>query len=163
MPDSLTSHAPANYRCPFCAIVRGEERSDVATNQADVVLRKERVTAFVSSHQWPNNPGHLLVVPNEHFENLYTLPDSFGHPILSAVQTLARALKVVHEYPGISPRANTTSPRAARTYGIITFTSFPDITPTTSTAPNASERPLERASPGRRGSGTHLKPSRGSE
>jgi histidine triad (HIT) family protein len=24
--------------------------------------------------EWPNNPGHVPVVPNRHFENIYDLP-----------------------------------------------------------------------------------------
>ena len=58
------SHAPADYICPFCMIVRGIERPDIATRQADVVLRTSEITAFVASHPWPRNPGHVLVIPN---------------------------------------------------------------------------------------------------
>lgn len=102
--DSRQSHAPATYRCPFCAIVRGEERPDVATKHGDVVLRTEQITAFVASHQWPNNPGHVLVIPNDHFENLYVLPSHLARPIQDMSQTIARALKTAFKCPGTSTR-----------------------------------------------------------
>lgn len=100
----MRSHAPPHYRCPFCAIVRGKERPDVSTQQADVVLRAPQVTAFVCSHQWPNNPGHVLVVPNAHIENLYVLPDDLALPLQSTVRAVALALKTAFDCPGTSTR-----------------------------------------------------------
>ena len=104
MNADFPSHAPAGYQCPFCAIVRGKERPDVATKQDDVVLRAELVTAFVSSHQWPNNPGHVLIIPNDHFENLYALPSNLAIPIQVTSQTIAKALKTAFKCPGTSTR-----------------------------------------------------------
>lgn len=75
------SHTPPDYQCPFCAIVAGDERSGIITTQAEILVRTPVVTAFVSSHQWPNNNGHVLVVPNEHIENLYTLPSRLVVPL----------------------------------------------------------------------------------
>ena len=100
----MDSHAPINYQCPFCAIVRGEERDDVATKQNDIVLRRTDITAFICSHQWPNNPGHVLVIPNKHIENIYTLPDSLALPLQSTVKSVALALKKAFDCPGISTR-----------------------------------------------------------
>ena len=104
MNADFPSHAPAGYPCPFCAIVRGEEKPDVATKQDDVVLRTELVTAFVGSHQWPNNSGHVLVIPNDHFENLYSLPTDLAIPIQEMSKTIARALKAAFKCPGTSTR-----------------------------------------------------------
>ena len=100
----MSSHAPPHYQCPFCAIVRGEERDDVATRQEDIVLRASEVTAFISSHQWPNNPGHVLVIPNEHKENIYSLPDALAIPLQSTVRSIALALKTAFDCPETSTR-----------------------------------------------------------
>ena len=100
----MIRHAPPNYKCPFCAIVRGEERADVATKQEDVVLTTPDVTAFISSHQWPNNPGHVIAIPNKHIENLYALPDDLAIPLQSTVRSVALALKTVYDCPGTSTR-----------------------------------------------------------
>ena len=100
----MRNHAPKDYKCPFCAIVQGEEGDGVATRQADVVLRAELVTAFVSSHQWPNNPGHVLVVPNRHVENLYGLSEDLAAPLQRVVRTVALGLLAAFDCPGTSTR-----------------------------------------------------------
>lgn len=95
-------HAPVDYDCPFCKIVRGQRSQN--TTEADVVLRDDRVTAFMASRNWPNNRGHVLVVPNEHYENIYELPDELGTPIQSAVRRIALAMKHAYGCDGISTR-----------------------------------------------------------
>ena len=76
----MHSHAPSGYACPFCSIVGGRFK-DVVSNEEDIVLRTALTTAFVASHQWPVNPGHVLVVPNDHYENVYSLPVYLAGPI----------------------------------------------------------------------------------
>ncbi|MBT4609419.1 MAG: HIT family protein [Gemmatimonadetes bacterium] len=100
----MTSHAPEGYDCPFCAVVQGTEKDGVATKQVDIVHQTDLLTAFVSSHQWPANPGHVLIVPNGHVENLYELPSEWAEPFQAATQLLARALKKAFDCPGISTR-----------------------------------------------------------
>ncbi|MEM7362808.1 MAG: HIT family protein [Pseudomonadota bacterium] len=97
-------HAPDNYDCPFCRIVVGDFGEGVATTADDVVLRSDLVTAFVASHQWPNNPGHVLVVPNQHFENIYTLPTELALPIHRIARSLAIAMKEAFSCTGTSTR-----------------------------------------------------------
>ena len=97
-------HAPPGYRCPFCAIARGVEEASVLTTQAEVVLRGDDVIAFIAAHQWPNNPGHVLVIPNAHFENLYDLPDWLGAPLHVAARRLALAMKRAYRCHGTSTR-----------------------------------------------------------
>ena len=98
------SHQPSAYRCPVCRIVAGEDLPGNFTKQADVVFRDGTVTAFVSSAWWPANPGHVLVVPNDHYENIYDIPD----PVLAAVQLvgkrMALALKTAYGCDGTSFR-----------------------------------------------------------
>ena len=64
----MHNHAPPGYLCPFCAVVAGVEADYCYTKQADIVLRAEHVTGFISSHGWPRNPGHVILVPNAHHE-----------------------------------------------------------------------------------------------
>ena len=100
----MYSHAPAGYRCPFCLVAAGVEDEHVYTKQQDVVLRTPQVTAFVAAGWWPNNPGHVLVIPNQHFENLYELPVAYAASIHSAAQRIALALKATYRCAGISTR-----------------------------------------------------------
>lgn len=53
-----------------------------------MVYRDGVVTAFVSSAWWPANAGHVLVVPNGHFENVYEVPDD----VLAAVQVVGKRI-----------------------------------------------------------------------
>jgi histidine triad (HIT) family protein len=75
----MLSHAPSDYRCPLCNVVNGGETE--RNRQADIVLRDELTTALIAPKWWPDNRGHVLVIPNQHYENLYDLPD----PVLAGV------------------------------------------------------------------------------
>jgi histidine triad (HIT) family protein len=97
----LHNHAPEGYDCPFCGIVRGERGLTIAEH---VVLRNEEVTAFIALTWWRNNPGHVVVVPNQHYENLYDLPAEYGTPIQSAAKTIAIAMKKAFQCDAVSTR-----------------------------------------------------------
>jgi histidine triad (HIT) family protein len=90
-------HEPEGYDCPFCRIAAGHwpER---------VVYRNERVMTIVNIRWWPNNPGGCLVIPVEHFENVFELPARLGTPIQAAVRELAFAMKAAFDCDGISTR-----------------------------------------------------------
>lgn len=100
----MYNHVPANYLCPFCALLRGITHPDVYSIQSDIVYHDSAVTAFLGSHQWPNNHGNVLVVPNEHFENLYDLPERYATDMHRATKKVALALKAVYACEGISTR-----------------------------------------------------------
>ena len=68
----MYTHAPKDYECPFCNFLKGNE-TDFNQKQ-DIVYQNHYVTAFVAPKWWVNNPGHVLVIPNKHFENITTLP-----------------------------------------------------------------------------------------
>ena len=100
----MYNHAPENYLCPFCLLIRGLENEHTYAMHTDIVHHTPTVTAFIGSHQWPNNHGNVIVVPNEHFENIYDLPLHFASPLHELVKTLALALKTVYACEGISTR-----------------------------------------------------------
>ncbi|TNH29639.1 HIT family protein [Micromonospora orduensis] len=92
----MYNHEPAGYDCPFCGLTRG--RYNDLSSPATLVWRTPAVFAFVSPRMWPTNLGHILVVPNEHHENLYDLPRSLGHAVFDLSQHIARAIRAT--YPG---------------------------------------------------------------
>ena len=100
----MHSHAPKGYRCPFCQIASGIESENVLTRQSDIVYRDEILTAFIGSGQWPRNLGHVIIIPNAHYENIFDLPPELGEPIQRLARAVAFAMK--HEYgcDGISTR-----------------------------------------------------------
>ncbi len=100
----LHRHEPEGYQCPFCRVAAGQDDRDIWTKQTDVVYRDQTVTAFIASSWWPANAGHVLVVPNGHYENIYDIPDD----VLGAVQVIgkriAAALKQAYGCDGTSFR-----------------------------------------------------------
>lgn len=98
----MFNHAPEDYDCPFCRLANGRDTSK--SSQEDVVWRDNDVTAFVSLGWWPNNKGHVLIVPNQHFENIYDLPPELAAPIQSVAQQLAFAFKELYGCDGVSTR-----------------------------------------------------------
>jgi histidine triad (HIT) family protein len=103
-PTSPVSHAPADYACPFCSVMRGDNRGPLGTVQDDIVYRRDGVAVFVASKWWPNNPGHVLVVPEDHIESIYTMPSRLGGPMQEATRLAALAMKVAYECDGITTR-----------------------------------------------------------
>ena len=100
----MYSHAPKGYVCPFCLIIQGIENEHVISVNDDVFYTDQYVTALISSHQWTNNPGHALVIPNQHFENIYELPVELGGEIHRVAQRIALAMKNLYHCDGISTR-----------------------------------------------------------
>lgn len=98
----MFNHAPSGYMCPFCALARGG--ADAVSDQEDIVFQDSRVTAFIGARWWPNNLGHVIVIPNEHFEHLYDLPPECGHAVHDVAREVAIALKYVYTCDGISTR-----------------------------------------------------------
>jgi histidine triad (HIT) family protein len=95
-------HAPDDYDCNFCKIAAGAEGP--LTSQDHVVYRSGEMTAFVASHWWPANPGHVLVIPNQHVENIYEFPPELGESLITAIQRLAIAMKAAYACDGVSTR-----------------------------------------------------------
>lgn len=100
----MYNHAPENYHCPFCLLIQGIQNEHVHSIQSDIVYHDEVITAFIGSHQWPNNHGGVIVVPNEHFENIYDLPLRYAQDIHRAAKRLAIAMKNAYACGGISTR-----------------------------------------------------------
>jgi histidine triad (HIT) family protein len=70
--------------CIFCSILAGDLPSTK-------IYQDDICTGFMDIH--PINPGHLLIVPNEHYIGLEDLPPETGQHIFAVGQKLARALQ----------------------------------------------------------------------
>jgi histidine triad (HIT) family protein len=98
----MHSHAPEGYACPFCRYVAG--LGDERVQPTHFVERTPDTLTYVSPKWWPNNHGALLVIPTLHVENLYSLPDELGGPLLRATRRAALALKAAFDCDGVSTR-----------------------------------------------------------
>jgi histidine triad (HIT) family protein len=87
--------------CIFCKIVKGEI-------SADKVYEDENCLAFLDIT--PVNPGHTLLVPKEHYENLYDLPDETLKQLAPIIKKLAIAIKKGINAEGINIGMNNERP-----------------------------------------------------
>jgi len=70
--------------CVFCKILAGKLPSSI-------VYQDDLCTAFMDIQ--PVNPGHVLVIPNEHAPFLVDLPEQTGAYMFPIAQRLAAALR----------------------------------------------------------------------
>ena len=79
--------------CIFCAIVAGDA-------PAQIVDSDERTVSFMDIN--PATPGHALVVPKQHAENIHDIePDDIA-AVAVAAQRLADRMRTVLEPAGIN-------------------------------------------------------------
>ena len=97
----MFTHASSEYICPFCLLVQGKENNHTQLKQTDIIFRTADITAFIATRKWPNNQGHVLIVPNQHFENIYNLPTSLLSKIHLASKDIALAMKMEYQCDGI--------------------------------------------------------------
>ena len=79
--------------CIFCRIVAG-------TAACQEIYRDEATLAFMDIH--PANEGHCLVIPKEHFEQVFDMPPAAFGTVASTVRKVARAVNEVLRPGGIS-------------------------------------------------------------
>lgn len=70
--------------CIFCKIIKGEIPSYKVYEDDDTL-------AFLDIQ--PVNPGHTLVVPKQHFENLEAIPEDMLCKVMSAVKKVGKTIK----------------------------------------------------------------------
>lgn len=102
----MKTNAPQGYICPICVGNKGIESEDTLLKQADLVFRDELVSVWINSFWIKGNEGHVIIVPNEHFETIYDLPDTLGHKIFDLSKVLSTVLKEVYDCSGITIRQN---------------------------------------------------------
>jgi histidine triad (HIT) family protein len=96
------NHEPAGYECPFCFLLAGGETE--IDSPRDILRQTDLATAFIASGWWPQNRGHVLVIPNAHHENIYDLPAEYGHAVHDVVREIAVAMRTAYGCDGISTR-----------------------------------------------------------
>ncbi len=89
------------FDCIFCKIIKREI-------PADVVYEDENCLAFLDIT--PINPGHVLLIPKQHYENLYDLPDKELKQLAPIIKKLAIAIKKGVNAEGINIGMNNEKP-----------------------------------------------------
>jgi len=98
----MHNHADSEYTCPICLGVNGVESEWTLLRLQDIIYIDETVTAFINSFWIKNNPGHVIVVPNEHYENIYDLPTDVGAHIMAIAKKISIAMKKAYGCDGIT-------------------------------------------------------------
>ena len=71
--------------CIFCKIANGEIPNE------DFIYEDRDFVAFLDFK--PINPGHILVIPKKHYENLFVMPDELVTRYILLIKKLAPKVK----------------------------------------------------------------------
>jgi len=102
----MHNHAPPDYICPICLGVQGIENDKTLIRQSDIVYRDELVMVFIASYFIGRNDGHLIVVPLQHFENFYDLPDKIGSHLFTVARKFAITMRQAYNCDGVMIQQN---------------------------------------------------------
>lgn len=83
--------------CLFCKIVEGKI-------PANKVYETDKILAFLDIT--PVNEGHTLVIPKEHYENLFELPDNLLEKIAIELKHIGKAVQKATNSGGINIAMN---------------------------------------------------------
>lgn len=99
----MYNHQPEKYTCPLCQIFKGEI-TDHGDQSQNIIFKDKFLTTFVAGKWWKSNPGHVIIIPNEHIENIYDMPEGMGHKIFDFSKKVALAFKETYKCDGVSTR-----------------------------------------------------------
>lgn len=83
--------------CIFCKIVSGE----IPSNK---IYEDDHILAFLDIR--PVNPGHTLVIPKQHYQNLEEIPEAELQFLILAVKKIGASLKAKLKIEGYAVSAN---------------------------------------------------------
>ena len=95
-----------DYKCPICLAVDGVESKETMIMQDDIFYRDDLIMALVNSKFVLKNPGHVIVVPLKHYENIYNLPQAEAERIMKVSKKVVVALKEIRRCDGITIQQN---------------------------------------------------------
>lgn len=98
----MFTHEPPHYDCPFCALLQGH--GDEYSAPQDIVYQNDHTTAFIAPKWWVNNPGHVMVIPNKHYENIYDIPEEQLIEVYKTVKRMAIAVRSTYDCDATSTR-----------------------------------------------------------
>lgn len=98
----MFNHEPSDYACPFCELLSGRESE--YNKKQDIIFQNEYATASVAPKWWVDNPGHVLVMPNQHVENIYDIADDLLGEVYKVAKKVAIALRSTYNCQGTSTR-----------------------------------------------------------
>lgn len=102
----MFNHAPQDYKCVLCLPAQGIESELTMMKQADIFYEDDLVMAAINSKFIETNPGHVIIFPIKHYENIYEMPDEVGARVAKVAKQIAIALKEIRKCDGITTQQN---------------------------------------------------------
>jgi len=93
MQQGLFGDESVAQNCIFCKIIAGKA-------PAHVLYRDEQVLSFLDTS--PVSPGHSLVIPINHHDNIFTLSDAESTAVALHAKRLAPVIKRVTDSDGLA-------------------------------------------------------------
>lgn len=104
--NQIQSNAPKDYICPICLGVEKVDSEKTLMRKTDIVFSNDYITVFINSFFIKGNEGHIIIVPNKHFENIYTTEPIYLEEIIKISQNMALALKLAYKCDGVTVLQN---------------------------------------------------------
>ena len=92
---AYVSSAGKNQECVFCEAVRSGDDA-----RAGIVYRGKH--CFIILNAYPYTPGHVMVVPYAHLDELQKLPAEAAHEMMGLSQRMETALRELYHPDGIN-------------------------------------------------------------
>jgi len=92
---AYVSSAGKNQECVFCEAVKGGDDA-----RAGIVYRGEH--CFIILNAYPYTPGHVMVVPYAHLDELQKLPAEAAHEMMGLSQRMETVLRELYHPDGIN-------------------------------------------------------------
>lgn len=102
----MYNHAPKDYKCVLCLPAQGIESEDTMMKQADIFYKDDLVMAAINSKFIETNPGHVIIFPIKHYENIYDIPDEVSARVSKVAKQVAIAMKEIRKCDGITTQQN---------------------------------------------------------
>ncbi|MYK42136.1 MAG: HIT domain-containing protein [Gemmatimonadetes bacterium] len=80
--------------CIFCQIVAKKKPEEI-------LYEDDRVICFLDRFRQSSVGGHALVIPREHYENIWSLPNDLCAPLMQVTHLIAKASKEAIPCSGI--------------------------------------------------------------
>ncbi|MFB6159511.1 MAG: HIT family protein [Candidatus Nanohalobium sp.] len=81
-------------KCIFCSIIREEDEK--------IVYRNEEIAVFPTLESDALKEGHLLVVPVEHYENIFEMDREEVETFFGEIKEIADSIKEKTSYTGVN-------------------------------------------------------------
>jgi histidine triad (HIT) family protein len=102
----MYNHSPKDYKCVLCLPAQGIENENTMMKQADIFYNDNLVMAAINSKFIESNPGHVIIFPIKHYENIYEMPNEVLARVGGLSKKIALALKEIRQCDGTTMQQN---------------------------------------------------------